>query len=522
VGELARHWFNATQTQDLDKALQYSWQAADAALASLAPADALHYYLQALDLLAQSRDPDPVVEMDLKIGVGTTQRQVGDPAFAPTLLDVGRLAADRGDTERLVRALTANDRGMVTSVSSVDADKVDLLERALEQLPDGHPDRPLLLATLCSENAFDTSLEEHLALADLACAGVEARGDDATVVRVLNQVALPCRAPQHLELSLARSADALARAERIGDPLLLFVAAATRIPIVINAGDIEEVDRCLSISDRLMQQLGQPTFAWGHNFLSSTRAQIAGEVDRIEQLANTALQIGTESGEADAFLLFGTQFMAANWQRGTMGNLIPLIEQAVADNPGVPGLPAALALAHAEQGMVDEARRLLERELESFDVVPTTGAWLTEATMLAEVAVECRASEAAILLFEALSPWASQFSSSGLTAEGPVSHYLGGLSGVMGRYDEAERFFADATESCARAGAAYFAARTDLWRGQMLTERGRLEDLEKARDLLMRARSVAVANGYGGVERRTAAALQTFDDGSRTEGFESI
>jgi class 3 adenylate cyclase/tetratricopeptide (TPR) repeat protein len=521
VGELARHWFSATQTQDVDKALQYSRQAADVALASLAPEDALHYYLQALDLLMQIRDPDPIVEMDLKIGIGTTQRQVGDPAFAQTLLDVGRLAADRGDTERLVRALTANDRGLVSSVTSVNTDKVELLQRALDQLPEGHPDRPLLLATLCSEIAFETSLEDRLALAELACAAAEAGGDNATVVRVLNQVSLPCRAPQFLDLSLARSADALARAEGIGDPLLLFIAAAARIPIAINAGDIEEVDRCLAISDELVKRLGQPTFAWGHTFLSATRAQIAGEVDRVEQLANTALQIGTESGEADAFLIFGSQFMVANWQRGTMGTLIPLIGQAIADNPGVPGLPAALAVAHLEQGLNDEAQHLLERALESF-AAPNDGAWLTETTMFAEVAVECGASRAATLLFEALEPWANQFSAIGITAEGPVSHYLGGLTTVLARYDEADRFFSDSTESCARTGATYFGARTDLWRGRMLTERGGPGDLEKAQHLLSRALSVATSKGYGGVERRTTAALAACDDAMRSEGFETF
>jgi hypothetical protein len=39
-------------------------------------------------------------------------------------------------------------------------------------------------------------------------------------------------------------------------------------------------------------------------------------------------------------------------------------------------------------------------------------------------------------------------------------------------------------------------------------ERGGPGDTEKAQDLLTRARSAATANGYGGVERRAAAALQ--------------
>jgi class 3 adenylate cyclase/tetratricopeptide (TPR) repeat protein len=505
VGELARHWFSATQAQDLDKALEYSRQAGDRALTSLAPADAVHYYLQALDLLAQVHDADPVVELDVKISLGAAQRQSGDPAFAQTLLEAGHLAADRGDIARLVRALTANDRGQVISVTSVDTEKVKLLERALDQLPDGHRDRAILLATLCSENAFDTSLEEHLALAEQACFAA-AEADDPTVVRVLNQISLPCRAPQTLDLSLSRSTEALARAERIGDPILRFVATATRIPLAINAGDIDEVDRCLAITDTIAHQLGQPTFAWGHTFLSATRAQIAGDVNQAEQLANLALQIGSESGEPDAFLLYGTQFMAASWQRGTMGLLVALIEQAVADNPGVPGLPAALAAAHMEAGLLDEAQHELELGLRS--TATPSGAWLTEKTLFAEVAVECGASGAAAVLFESLSPWVDQVSASGITAEGPISHYLGGLAGTLGRYDEADELFAQATGWCHRTGAAYFGARTDLWRGRTFAARGGPGRLERARDLLSRAQSAAVAHGYGSVERRASAALQ--------------
>ena len=93
VGELARHWFSATQPIDLAKAIDYSRQAGDAALAALAPADALRYYAQALDLYAQADDPDPLLGIDLAIGLGTAQRQTGDPAFRETLLDAARRAA---------------------------------------------------------------------------------------------------------------------------------------------------------------------------------------------------------------------------------------------------------------------------------------------------------------------------------------------------------------------------------------------------------------------------------------------
>src|ERR1019366_10260735 len=106
-GGLPRHWFNAIQPRDLAKALDYWCRAADAALDALAPGDALRYYTQALDLYAQAADPDALLAIDLGIGLGTAQRQIGDPAFRDTFLDAARRAADLGDTARLVSAALA-------------------------------------------------------------------------------------------------------------------------------------------------------------------------------------------------------------------------------------------------------------------------------------------------------------------------------------------------------------------------------------------------------------------------------
>ena len=77
-----------------------------------------------------------------------------------------------------------------------------------------------------------------------------------------------------------------------------------------------------------------------------------GSVDRssnaglAEQLATDALQIGTEGGQPDATTLFGTQLAFVSWQRGTLSELVPLIEQMAAETPGIPALMAGVALAH--------------------------------------------------------------------------------------------------------------------------------------------------------------------------------
>ena len=153
LGDLARHWFNATQSQDLEKALRYSRQAAESALVSLAPDDALRYFTQALDIVSQIKDPDPGLILDLTIGVGTAQRQMGNSAFRETLIRAARAAIELDDTPHLVAAALAGDRG-IGIVGSIDTERVEILEIAAARLASDDLQRATLLATLCSELPF--------------------------------------------------------------------------------------------------------------------------------------------------------------------------------------------------------------------------------------------------------------------------------------------------------------------------------------------------------------------------------
>ncbi len=510
VGELARHWVAATQPIDMAKAIDYSRQAGDAAIRALAPDEALRYYIQALDLCAQADESDPVLELDLAIGLGSAQRQTGDPEFRETLLEAAYRASELGETQRLVTSALVNDRGFRV-LGSTDADKMEVLEMALARLPGDHPDRALLLANLCKELPGDCSLERRQALSDEALAIAEASGDETNIVRVLNQVSLPLRVPPLLDQSLSRSGDALALAERIGDPVLLFEAAAVRNVTAVQAGDVVELDRSIEIARALASRLNQPTISWVLAIEQATRSLIAGDTDRAEQLATDALKIGNESGQPDAALFFGAQYFGVSWQRGTLADLVPLMVQTIEKNPGLPLLLAALALAHAEAGRMSDASQLLADEASTDLATPLTSSWLTNRTLYAEVAIECGDAKSAARQFEQLAPWARQFSAGGLSAEGPVSHYLGGLGAVLGRYDEAQAYFVQSAAMSGRMGSKFFAARTDLWWGRMLAKLRAGGDAEKARDLLTKAHTVAAANGYRVVERQAVAALQGLD-----------
>jgi hypothetical protein len=170
---------------------------------------------------------------------------------------------------------------------------------------EGNPTRALVLATLCSELGIGSPLERRQALADEAIAIAQSFGDDATMVRVLNHISYPLQVPSQCGQTLARTADALVRAERVGDPALLFWAAFFRYSAAAATGDIDEVDRCYEIIQSMAEQLDQPTLTWQAPVTRSALAQIAGDTDQAEQLATEALQIGTDSGEPDAATIFG-------------------------------------------------------------------------------------------------------------------------------------------------------------------------------------------------------------------------
>jgi hypothetical protein len=191
-------------------------------------------------------------------------------------------------------------------------------------------------------------------------------------------------------------------------------------------------------------------------------------------------------------------------------DLIPLLDQMDADMVDVPQqtIYAAKAMAHADADQLDETRHLLsELAAAGFDF-PMDMNWTMAMVFCAEAAIECRDTRFAGPLFDHLAPWADQWSSRGSTSQGPISHYLGGLATVLGRYGEADTYFAQAASSSARAGAKFFAVRTDLSWGRMLAARDAPGDTKEARRLLTQAHTAAVAHGYATVQRRAAAALQ--------------
>ncbi len=508
VTALAHH-FGESGEEFIHKALEYAERAGDQSLARLAHHEAAHFYHRALGLLETANASDLQRRCALLVRLGMAQRAAGEARHRATLLAAAHLAQQLGNTELLVRAALANNRGWESRTGAVDAERVAVLEAALGALDerDGAP-RAMLLATLAAELTYAGDRRRRVALSDAALAMARRVGDPATLAHVLKVRSHTIWEPATSAERLANTAEHMAIVAQLDDPLARWYASATRPQTCMEAGDIVEVDRHLEILWQLTQELGQPHLRWAATINRAWRALLAGRLAEAEKLATEAYQAGDASGEGDALAYYAAQLLAIRFDQGRLGELIPVLEQAVAENPGIPGFKACLALAYNEDGRREQAAPILEEERASrFECVPLDIGWLSTLALYAEVAAGLKAREAATLLYGLLAPWEGQVVFNGLFVFGAVTRSLGLLAAICGRAADADRHFAAAATLHERIGAPVLLARTRLdWAGMLLAQ-GAAGDHERARLLTRDALATARALDLVGLERRALALL---------------
>ncbi len=421
VGELARHWFSASQPKDQAKALDYSRQAADAALGALAPGDALHYYRQALDLYR--REPsDETLRCDLLIGLGTAQRQTGDPAHRETLLEAAAIAKGLGDPHRLVTAALANNRGHASVAGQLDTERVAVLEEALEALGDRDSvETALLLATLCAELSYSDELERQRRLAAEATAMSRRLGDPLSLVRVMSLVHSVTVPHESLDARLSDLAEAVSIVRTVGDPIAEFFANFNRAFACLEAGNRTEFDTHIDACNAIADHLDQKYERWVVAYMRSMRALLAGDTDAAEEHANSALTIGADSAP-EALSVYGGQLLSIRRVQGRLSEVVDLIAQAAVDNPGLPILRAALARILCELDRRDEALAIVGDDLaDGMAQFPHDTAWLPAMTNLSYVSIQLAQHDTAELLYQQILPRHAQVASVGSAIDGPVA-----------------------------------------------------------------------------------------------------
>ncbi len=178
--------------------------------------------------------------------------------------------------------------------------------------------------------------------------------------------------------------------------------------------------------------------------------------------------------------------------QGRIGDLLPILEEAVAAKPGIVGLRAALASAYCAVQRRPEAQTILtESRRDGFASIHIDGVWLSTVVILGAVAAAVRDLNAAEELLALLAPFGEQFAADGAHTQGTVAHALGRLAAALRRDVDADHWFATAEQLEGAARAPLLQAQTRLYWAEALLHRDPPESA-RARVLAAEVRRVAL------------------------------
>jgi hypothetical protein len=360
LAELALHWRLAAVSVDRAKAADYALRAGQRALDSLAPAEAVKLFADAVELMG---DLDSAERCQALIGLGEAQLQSGEAAYRETLLEASRIASALADAELAARAALANNRGGVSSAfGQIDAERLAAIDRAIElDDPPNRVRRARLLAIKALELQWDPDFGMRRALADEAISLARATEDTRTLAEVLQNVHETIRAPDTLAWRSDLVEELVGCAAEVGDPALSFWAHNDEMQTCFERGDLERAKVALEQWQLIAHELDQPTINWLTTYTTACWELMRGDLLEGERLFESAFQIGQEAGQPDAVFTYAAALQLARIYQGRAHEIIEMMEQSVSAYPAIAAWRAGLAatLCYLDRGV--EAAKILEQ-----------------------------------------------------------------------------------------------------------------------------------------------------------------
>jgi len=505
LDEIAHHFAHAAPDGGIDKAIAYDRRAAAHAAALLAYEDAVPHLERALRTQALCPAADATAELGLRLQLGEMQAAAWrlDAARA-TLRGAGALARRLGRASDAARAaLGVASLGFGLPRGVVDAEIVTLLEAALCDLAADDPLWPRVAVRLAVELHFSAAGERREALSQAAVDAARRGGDAATLAYVVNARHFAVWDSAEVEERLLLADEGVRLAERIGDADLALQARTWRLLDLWEIGDVTGFDREFEPFARRAEARRQPKFLAFVLSLRGLRALWAGRFEAAVAHAAEAVALGERVGDRAAFASVGMQVFVARRAQGRIAEVEPIVRAMTEQPSSVPATRVLLAIACADLGRADDARREYEVLAgDDFVALQQRNGLHPLVAYLTELAVFLGDTRRAAVLYRAGLPFAGRNLGFGPTVVfGPVSHALGSLAALLGEWAAAERHFTHAIEEATRAQGPAWLAAVHLDYALGLQARG---ELARAR-----AHATAARDGSAPIGLRRIEALAT-------------
>jgi len=357
VVALAYHYVEAGPEGGLmTLAVHYSLSAAELALSARALADAEKRFSQVLEVLDDVEIDESPERIRALCGLGEAQRDQGDPEFRATLLEASRLGLRAGQVALLVRSVLANQRGVISVIGSVDPERVQTAEAALEKVDTGAlVDRARLLAYLAAELVFADDHKRRLALADEAEDLARSIGDRDLLAWVVVRTGFAQMALDRLDRVHARTKEGVELADESGDPALRVEARFWRTASLATMGEIEELRRLTEEMVEISRD-ASPSMQWMARFSTVRLLVLDGRLDEAEACNSACFAEGQAHGEPDALPWWSCVSVGIEWVRGNFAILADVMKAFADQHPQALTWRAGALAALAFDGRPEEVK----------------------------------------------------------------------------------------------------------------------------------------------------------------------
>jgi class 3 adenylate cyclase/DNA-binding CsgD family transcriptional regulator len=503
LAELAHHFAEAAPGGDLDKAVGYARRAADHAAAQYAYEDAARLYEIALQLLDLTDQADERQACEVLLALGEMQLAAGDSAAAQAsaqrVIEAGRRM---GDAELVARAALLS-LGAGEDWFRPDEGRGQLMEETLARLEGDSQLKAELMVGLGRAYAYHPAhRHETPLLVHAAIAMARRLGDRRGLAHVL---ALSFSAlSSDDEQTPAIMEEAARLAEHVGAGRLMLGAYWGPPLRMLARGDLFAHDDYIAAVRRRLAELRSPFVDCWFELNHATRVMIDGRFDEAERIVAWLRAAVARLRNANLAAQLAAVRYGLDRERGRLAAMLPDLERAAEENRTV-AARAMLAFAYADLERDDEARRALATfAADDFANARADIAWRSSLALLAEVCAQLGEVAPAGTLYRLLAPAGHLNATYGdISFLGPIARHLGLLATTIGRWEDAERHFAEALAMNERQGAPPWAAWTRHdWAGMLLA---RAAPGDRERSLALLDEALAAARTMGMVRLEQAA-----------------
>lgn len=470
---VAHHLCAGATAGDLGPAIDWSLRASDEANDNLAWEEAVRIADRALEVLELAESPDRANRSRLCLQRARAFFQAGDIDISKDeSLRAAHEAEAAGDAALFVEA--AISRIGWGTTATPDPEGVAALRRAFDIVPDDDlRSQSLLMSSLAFyEQVNESRGPETQQLARRAVELARRSGDPDALGVALTNLSFTLLASSAVDEHLAiiqELTSAVNRIEISGYREDDSARLRNGVVVHLQRGDRATVEsHVAAFTVRHVGRWHQPFVPMWNATLALMSGDIAGADD-----ANNVLA-GLMGQDVNFVNSWAAQLAYIRMEQGRVQELIPILQEAVSQTPGLVGLRALLAASKAESGdLAGSGELFADLVADRAAIVPRDIIWSAALAQLATVCGHLGDHSAAPMLHDFLEPFDGQLLvvAWGVACAGAAARHLGVLEAILGDHEAADGHFAAAIDLEERAGAPALAARSRLWWARSLLAR---------------------------------------------------